>query len=155
MKKINKEGLYSTISLAVGFLFLLVGVLGVTVSHVNGDSMDPTLKNGTYMIGRVAKSLNYGDIVGIKSANADASYVKRIIGKPGDKIEIKGDKVFRNGKELKEDYIKEPMKYNDDQQIILDEDQYWVMGDNRNHSSDSRELGAFHRLEITEVLFKN
>ncbi|MFD2444269.1 signal peptidase I [Bacillus sp. CGMCC 1.16607] len=68
-------------------------------------------------------------------------WIKRVIGEAGDTLEIKNGKVYRNGKLLTEDYIKEEMNVYDDVTFVVPNDHVFVMGDNRNHSGDSREIG--------------
>ncbi|MNC74020.1 Signal peptidase I S [compost metagenome] len=68
-------------------------------------------------------------------------YVKRVIGLPGDAIEVKNGNVFRNGEQLNETYIKEAMDVGTDQVWEVPEDHIFVMGDNRNNSNDSRSIG--------------
>lgn len=69
-------------------------------------------------------------------------WVKRVIGKAGDVLEFKDGKVIRNGVALDEPYIKETMTYQSDEKVTVPENSIFVMGDNRNHSSDSREIGC-------------
>lgn len=68
-------------------------------------------------------------------------FVKRVIGKPGDILEFKDHKVFRNGEELNEPYIKELMDYESDKKWVVPDNHIFVMGDNRNNSKDSRMIG--------------
>ncbi|BBB91874.1 MAG TPA: signal peptidase I [Methylomusa anaerophila] len=68
-------------------------------------------------------------------------WVKRVIGKPGDTLEFKDGKVYRNGTALDEPYVKEAMQYASAQKIVVPENKVFVMGDNRNNSKDSRYIG--------------
>ena len=77
-----------------------------------------------------------------KDAERHDAWVKRVIGLPGDKLEFKDGHVWRNGKELEEPYTKDPtMNYSQTAPVIVPEGHVFVMGDNRNHSSDSRFIG--------------
>ena len=67
---------------------------------------------------------------------------KRVIGRPGDTLEFKDGHVWRNGEELQEPYTKDPaMNYSRTTPVVVPEGHVFVMGDNRNHSSDSRFIG--------------
>ncbi len=68
-------------------------------------------------------------------------WVKRVIGKGGDKLEFKDGHVWRNGSELNEPYINEPMEFSMNGSYTVPDGTIFVMGDNRNHSSDSRFIG--------------
>ncbi|KMO86208.1 signal peptidase [Megasphaera cerevisiae DSM 20462] len=78
-------------------------------------------------------------------------WVKRVIGRPGDTLAFHDGKVWRNGEALDETYINEPMTYSRKDEIKIPEGYVFCMGDNRNHSSDSRFIGP---VPIDHVLGK-
>ncbi len=87
------------------------------------------------------------------------SYIKRIIGLPGEHIEIKDGKVYINGEELEEDYLAEGVETNSDGgsfiDIVVPENSVFVMGDNRSHSADSRRFGCIPYKKIEgKVVFR-
>lgn len=168
--KILKELRSWAVSFAVAFVFaLLIGVFVFQPYQVQGYSMDPTLhdKQRVYVL-KLTHTLSqlpdYGDIVIIDSRvgrertvaddirdnqfyslitgrQDQFLYVKRVIGKPGDLVELKGGRVYRNGEELLEPYIKEEMSWSPDAEWKVPEGHVFVMGDNRNNSRDSRDIG--------------
>jgi signal peptidase I len=113
--------------------------------RIEGTSMVPTLADGQYVI---VTKINYlfgkparGDIiVFIPPQDKHRDFIKRVIGLPGDHVEIKNGLVFVNGIQLNEPYISSPGMYSDDK--VLGPDQYYVLGDNRPNSSDSHSWGV-------------
>jgi signal peptidase I len=136
---------------------------------VSGHSMDPTLHNKEFLfVSKFSHTFsylpNYLDVVIIDSrvdrkrsfkddilefpllqffrSNMDHTFfVKRVIGKPGDILEFKDHKVYRNGVALQEPYIKETMNYFSNKKWVVPSQHVFVMGDNRNNSMDSRNIG--------------
>ena len=126
---------------------------------VQGSSMFPTLVEGDRLIvnkiGYTIGEPDYGDIV-ILSYSDSVEYVKRVIGKGGDTIAIKDMVVYRNGEPLSEDYINTEA-YEDFSEVTVPIGTYFVMGDNRANSSDSRyaSLGFVERDAIDgKVIFR-
>ncbi len=94
-------------------------------------------------IDNIIDPLKYNLIATRFTGNKDEIFwVKRVIGKAGDTLQFKDGKVIRNGETLEETYIKEPMFYQSDEKITVPENCIFVMGDNRNFSKDSREIGS-------------
>jgi len=86
-----------------------------------------------------------------KQIPEDRYWIKRVIGKSGDLIEFKDGQVYRNDILLDEHYIKEGMENTPDFKIVVPENNIYVLGDNRNHSADSRIIGC---IPIENVLGK-
>lgn len=107
---------------------------------ITSGSMIPTLEiKDRLMVSRVynADNLQYGDIVLFKNDEyQNNTLIKRLIGKPGDKIVIVNGIVFRNGEKLEEDYVKNNEIYNNSFEVP--EDKYLFLGDNRAESDDAR-----------------
>ncbi len=140
---------YITESVLTAFLLL---IFCINVSVVVGSSMNPTLINGDrILVSHIGYTLQHGDVVAVWAANLNNRdtgekgelIVKRVIGLPGDVIDIDDNgTVYRNGEALEEDYI-EPFdvyenKGNASFPVTVEDNCVFVLGDNRNHSTDSR-----------------
>lgn len=128
---------------------------------VRGQSMVPNLENGDYLI---IDQLSYrlreprrGEMIVFKFPKVPSQrYVKRIIGLPGETIEIRDGKVFVSGKALDEDAYLPDIAFTDNKgfkSLTLADNQYFVMGDNRLASSDSRVWGPLPRQDIIGRVF--
>jgi len=116
----------------------------VQKSRVDGYCMEPGLQNGQQLL--INKVVYYfheperGDVIILHPPPPYSSktplFIKRIIALPGDTIEVNNGAVYLNGSRLDEPYIKEPPAYNF-QQKKIPENEYFVLGDNRNNASDS------------------
>jgi signal peptidase I len=118
-------------------------ILQVTIGSfkVYGTSMLPSIQHGEYIMVNKATYFFHepyrGDIIVFHSPRSPGSdLIKRIIGLPGDTVEVKNDKVFVNGTPVVEPYILEQPKYQYPLQEVP-ENYYFVLGDNRNNSADS------------------
>ena len=129
----------------VALTFLFVQFVGQR-THVNGDSMNATLEDGDNLIVdkisyRFKDPERFDIIVFPYQYQEKTYYIKRIIGMPGETVQIKDGMIYIDGEILEESYGKEVMKYTGiaSDPITLGEDEYFVLGDNRNNSSDSRD----------------
>lgn len=144
--------LLETVILAV-VLFFAINAVSARV-RVDGFSMVPTLQNGEYvLVNRLAfrsKTPERGDIIVFVSPQvSDLDLIKRVIGLPGDKVTISGGVVQVNGQVLDEPYIAAAPIYNGEWNVP--EGNLFVLGDNRNDSSDSHAWGL---LPIENVIGK-
>lgn len=159
MKKFLKEIFNTSIYLLVviGLVYLVITYVGQR-TEVNGISMENTLSNNDNLIVdkltyRFSDPKRY-DIIVFPFRYADNTfYIKRIIGLPGETVQIdRQGNIYINEEILEESYGREIIKNPGlaTNPIILGEDEYFVMGDNRNDSSDSRDpaVGNIHRKEI-------
>lgn len=133
--------------IGVVFLFAFVAVwyFGQRVSTV-GDSMKPVLENGdVVLVNRIvynATTPKRGDIIVFRPKGNENShyYIKRIVGLPGETVEIIEDRVYINGERIKEEYT--TSEINDvgilSEPMTLASDEYFVLGDDRENSEDSR-----------------
>jgi signal peptidase I len=134
--------LLETIVLAV-VLFFAINAVSARV-RVDGSSMVPTLQNGEYvLVNRLAyrnRLPERGDIiVFVSPQTTELDLIKRVIGLPGDTVRISGGVVQVNGQVLEESYIAAAPIYNGEWNVP--EDKLFVLGDNRNDSSDSHAWG--------------
>ncbi|MBN1305853.1 MAG: signal peptidase I [Anaerolineales bacterium] len=131
-----------TLILAV-ILFLGINAISARV-QVDGTSMRPTLEDGEFIL---VSKLSYqfgtperGDIIVFRPLIPGDELIKRVIGLPGDTITIEDGRVYVNGLVLSEPYIAAPPV--NVGSWTIPEDHIFVMGDNRNNSQDSRNIGA-------------
>jgi signal peptidase I len=138
MKAFFREVLITAV-LALGIFLAIQATVQSFV--VVGESMEPSVHEGQRLL--VSKVSYYlgepkrGDVIVFQPlGNAEEDYVKRVIGLPGDSVEIRSGKVSVNGTVLDEPYIKQPPAYAFKMNAIPS-DEYFVLGDNRNNSNDS------------------
>ena len=144
------------VAVVVGITFFIITFIGQR-TYVSGSSMESTLSHGDNLIVdkltyRFADPKRYDIIVFPFRYEENTYYIKRIIGLPGKTVQIQDGSIYIDGEVLNESYGREVMKSAGlaADPIELKEDEYFVLGDNRNDSTDSREpnVGVIHRDEI-------
>lgn len=145
------------IALVCLIAFVLVWFWGQRVSNI-GDSMNPVLKNGdVVLVDRIlynASRPKRGDVIVFRpNGNENSNYsIKRIVGLPGETVQIKDGYVYINGKELEEEKTASKIESAGiaEEEVTLAGDEYFVLGDNRSASMDSRDadIGNVKRSEI-------
>jgi signal peptidase I len=141
-----RSEIFSCIKIFVGAVILafLFTQFIIVNAEVPTGSMKNTIMEGDRLFGfrlsYIFSEPERGDVVIFKYPDDETqNYVKRIIGIPGDIVQIKEGHVYVNGEQLEEDYISEPMKVTDTEETyVVPEGHYFMMGDNRNYSLDSR-----------------
>jgi len=134
-------------------VFLVIYVFFFRPFQVNGESMHPTFRDSQYILTSIISlrfhDPEHGQVIVFKAPlDPEKDYIKRVIGIPQDRVSIKDGYVYLNGNKLDESaYLKQGIEtyggtfLGDSQEVTVTEGSYFVLGDNRNYSSDSREWG--------------
>lgn len=150
-------------------VFIIVYLFLFQPHQVKGNSMLASFEDGEFLL---TDKISYrfdpparGDVVVFKApktepcSEIECEYIKRIIGVPNDKIMVLGGEVYVNGQILKEDYLfsgtttSSGFSLPEGKEIIVPENHYLVMGDNRSHSRDGREFGPIPKQSIIGKTF--
>lgn len=146
MKKILKELLPYLIIIVV---VVLIRTFLYTTIRVNGESMENTLKDNDIMIldkiGLKVEKIKRFDIVVVQTGNT--RIIKRVIGLPGETVKYVTDRLYINDKEIKDDYGN-GYTHDFEYEKKIGNNQYYVMGDNRENSTDSRIVGPVSKNKI-------
>jgi len=137
------------------YVIMIITVFSMFFSpvSVSGSSMEDTFVNRQpLIIFKLFLNIEYNDVLVVYAGDnipGEKYIIKRVCALPGDLVEIKNGKFYRNKIRITEPYIKEPMSKN---QIMspyyIKNNEVFLMGDNRNQSSDSREYGAFQKKDV-------
>lgn len=138
-KKIMIIELISTLFISL-FLAIFTFTFVLKPAEVNGESMYPTLHDKDKLLTDVFSTIFFEierfDIVVIKTNNQN--WVKRVIGLPNETIQVKDNILYINDEAVEQPFLDKSVITKDFPKVTLKADEYFVMGDNRNHSSDSR-----------------
>lgn len=142
-------------------IFFLLYLFVLRPHKIIGNSMYPIVVDKEYVLGAplayFLKSPKRGDIVIFISPASDNESIDRIVGLPGEKISIKDSKVYINGQILLEPYVTNKFKSADGEiaaeDVLIPDGEYAILGDNRDHSDDSRSYGFVKRSSIKEKIF--
>jgi len=167
------EGLKRFIAAVFDFLQGIVVVLAILVmvylflvspQEISGASMEPNFHNGEYILTNKVltkfRDPQRGDVVVFKSPkNKEVDYIKRIIGLPGDTVKLLDNTFYVNGQKVDEPYLAPGVVIfggsflQEGNEIIVPPGEYFVAGDNRPHSSDSREFGPIVKEDFIGTVF--
>lgn len=142
----------------VVFLAFTITRYGLEKMTVSGEYMSPTLKSGDcVLINKLSyrfHKIHRNDVIVVRQTGSEHSYfsLERVIGLPGERVQIKEGQVYINDKKLKEK-LSYPLMDNGglaEDVVTLDKNEYFVLGDNRNHSQDSRDpyVGVLKRSDL-------
>jgi len=146
-------------------IFLVIYIFVMRPFQVSGDSMFSTFKNGEYiltnLIGLRFQDLQRGDVIVFKApTDTDKDFIKRVIGLPGDSVSLKEGSVYVNGQKIDESEYLAPdiltfggSFLKDGESKVVPSENYFVMGDNRPFSSDSREWGFLPNEDVIGISF--
>lgn len=154
----KKHKLFNSYCSSAFMSMMMLGAFGFfvfpgNVVEINGTSMLPNLQDGDKVFASsFPKNIDRFDIVIVSNQNTeqisdDAAWIKRVIGLPGEKVEVRDNKLYINDKRVKETFETETST-DDFGPVVLNDDEYWVMGDNRANSCDSRYVGVFKKGDI-------
>jgi signal peptidase I len=161
--------LWQTLALTIVFIGVVFALFTFILSNnqVSGISMQPTFESGDRLIALRHTQIHRGDIVVLKAPDrANTLYIKRVIGMPGDTLASKDDVMYINGKEYAQPFLDDykaqlptGILYTDNFSLQsrqlgdkVPADSYFVMGDHRNSSRDSRVFGYVKKSAIVGVV---
>ena len=132
--------------IVIVLVVVLIRTFIITPVRVDGDSMKNTLKNGDILLLYKLGSINRLDIIVLDEEKDNEKIIKRVIGLPGETVAIKKGKIYINDKVIDDEYAYG--ETSDYDKVTLEDDEYFILGDNRLISKDSRYFGPIKKSEI-------
>lgn len=148
MKKLLKDNILLLLSI---FFILLLQLFFVSSTKVSGESMNYTLQHNDRSLVLKSNSAKRFDIIIFNSnklTGEDKQYVKRIIGLPGETVCYKKNQLFINNKQVREPFDLKNRVHTGDFSYKLNRNEFFVLGDNRGNSIDSRHFGCINKRDI-------
>lgn len=147
--------LIQTVVLALA-IFVVIYFLAAQLHQVQGSSMENNFLDGEYIL---TEKISYrfrdpkrGEVIIFDAPNSPREYIKRVIGLPGEEIKVSNGSIYINGQKLVENYLSVPTyggnSLREGKPIVIPANYFFVMGDNRERSSDSREFGPISKSTI-------
>lgn len=134
-------------------MVVLIRTFIATPVRVDGDSMNKTFKNGDILILYKLSKINRFDVIVLHEEKDNEKIIKRVIGMPGDTVAIKDGEIYINDEKIDDEYAYGMTS--DYDRITLKSDEYFILGDNRLISKDSRYFGPIKEKEIKgKVVFR-
>ncbi|MBI4037807.1 signal peptidase I [Candidatus Curtissbacteria bacterium] len=131
-------------------IFFFVYIFLVQPHRVKGESMVPNFKDGELLLTEKVSYRLYkperGDVIVFQAPDRKVDFIKRVIGLPGETVEVENGEIFINKEKLEEPYIAQPTE--GDMEVTVGVGEYFVLGDNRGASSDSRVFGVVKKKSI-------
>lgn len=139
--------------IVIVLVVVLIRTFIITPVRVDGDSMKNTLKNGDILLLYKLGSINRLDIIVLDEEKDNEKIIKRVIGLPGETVAIKKGKIYINDKVIDDGYAYG--ETSDYDKVTLEDDEYFILGDNRLISKDSRYFGPIKENEIKgKIVFR-
>lgn len=155
MKKIKMSKRDIIIFVSFVLFLVLIRVFIFSPVIVDGSSMAPTLYDGDRGFALKIGKMRRFSIVVLNNPDQyseEAKFIKRVVGMPGEKIEYKENSLYINDKKTNERFKTDGMQWEMDNFVYqVPEEEYFVLGDNRDHSTDSRNFGSIYKDEIIGV----
>lgn len=150
LMRIHSRMDYVQFAAMIGMIYVLLNTFLVSLANVSGSSMnDAFFDQDDVLIAHSIEGITYGDVVVVQVE--DEYFLKRVVGLPGDSVVVTSGEVRINGEALDEPYLSDSQTIcygGNECDVTLNETEYYVLGDNRDNSIDSRDLGPIEETKF-------